>query len=154
MWRWSLVPLVRLPFLAVFSTYVEVILRVLKIWWIKFCILHVCGGDPSRLSSSDLLFLYSPRMWRWSLKSWDPGKSRTVFSTYVEVILKIKTTRLQYCSILHVCGGDPGGASANTDAVLYSPRMWRWSLECSRRECFLPVFSTYVEVILWDLLIR
>ena len=51
----------------------------------------------------------------------------SVFSTYVEVILKGLLGTLYPTSILHVCGGDP-----ITDDILqaitgYSPRMWRWS---------------------------
>ena len=51
MWRWSLSFLINNSQPSVFSTYVEVILLrpvgTRSIW----CILHVCGGDPSLLCS-------------------------------------------------------------------------------------------------------
>ena len=53
--------------------------------------------------------------------------------------------------ILHVCGGDPQASIRMLYMELYSPRMWRWSLERQCYERFTRVFSTYVEVILCDL---
>ncbi len=91
MWRWSPYVFEAKLKLGVFSTYVEVILKSL---WVDFSlrgILHVCGGDPFWVPMSCLWVLYSPRMWRWS---WVPAKYTKiilVFSTYVEVILRISS---------------------------------------------------------------
>ena len=73
--------------IAVFSTYVEVILYDEGIGAVICGILHVCGGDPYRPCSDHTSVL--------------------VFSTYVEVIpLRLCFIHVK-CSILHVCGGDP-----------------------------------------------
>ena len=43
--------------------YVEVILSLpdKRTGW--YCILHVCGGDPTLLTITMATILYSPRMW-------------------------------------------------------------------------------------------
>ena len=68
-------------------------------------ILHVCGGDPP------LANIQRP--------------CHLVFSTYVEVILKICYSYDYIFRILHVCGGDPTLLSILPKSPLYSPRMWR-----------------------------
>ena len=91
------------------------------------CILHVCGGDPWVCPVPFMWILYSPRMWRWS---WHVRLKVTVvlvFSTYVEVILKVAESDEKPTGILHVCGGDP----TNSTEKAYVDT----------------VFSTYVEVI-------
>ena len=131
MWRWSRQSQTNQTFDRVFSTYVEVILLSRKIFYLKQCILHVCGGDPRGDACQLSWWVYSPRMWRWS--SWKLSNllTKIVFSTYVEVILSCKLTTSYLCGILHVCGGDP-----NIHAIAYEEMM---------------VFSTYVEVLLyWD----
>ena len=50
--------------------------------------------------------------------------------------------------ILHVCGGDPAKPRDKRPKMLYSPRMWRWSLSVPSAIYVNTVFSTYVEVIL------
>ena len=68
-------------------------------------ILHVCGDDPLILSFR-----------RFFLR---------VFSTYVDMILRLEAGLEVKLGILHVCGDDP---VLKTDDVLssrYSPRMWR-----------------------------
>ena len=86
-------------------------------------------------------------MWRWSQIRVDRLLHFQVFSTYVEMIL----TQCDYCfavvRILHVCGDDPKIPPTKSSFRKYSPRMWRWSY--NRRNClnFFHVFSTYVEMI-------
>ena len=87
-------------------------------------------------------------MWRWSQKPEFYLIFQQVFSTYVEVILCRWIQKPYYCSILHVCGGDPFSAQVYYSFKLYSPRMWRWSLIRPWCSCLNSVFSTYVEVIL------
>ena len=53
-----------------------------------------------------------------------------------------------FMSILHVCGGDPCLIPELRKYLMYSPRMWRWSLSMMTKWQLLMVFSTYVEVIL------
>ena len=89
-------------------------------------ILHVCGGDPQ----------FDHNVYKW----------KEVFSTYVEVILSAKCAFLFWWSILHVCGGDPVRLW-EFFLLMYSPRMWRWSLYHNLFLIFGIVFSTYVEVI-------
>ena len=112
----------------VFSTYVEVILC--RWWWCQ------------------MVWTYSPRMWRWSsLRRWSPW-SCLVFSTYVEVILGDQSRKLTGIGILHVCGGDPEACSEVRLLASYSPRMLRWSCYKLGTDKQWVVFSTYVEVIL------
>ena len=66
MWRWSYSPRLKRIFKQVFSTYVEVILLVESYEVSTYCILHVCGGDPTRILANWIKSKYSPRMWRWS----------------------------------------------------------------------------------------
>ena len=133
---------------SVFSTYVEVILKGLLGTLYPTSILHVCGGDPWIPWEKTKKNMYSPRMWRWSLPHPSLMGSNQVFSTYVEVILCGKPIKVHDASILHVCGGDPRLACVSAVFVLYSPRMWRWSLSPTASTEGRRVFSTYVEVIL------
>ena len=114
----------------VFSTYVEVILRLLWPYWFGVGILHVCGGDPIDTFFGSWLQVYSPRMWRWSHAYDQMAADQAVFSTYVEVIpIIIFCTSNVWC-ILHVCGGDPHTRLSMSSVCQYSPRMWRWSRPC------------------------
>ena len=129
MWRWSHHQALIVEVGPVFSTYVEVILKKSHHCANSDGILHVCGGDPSQCIAST--------------------SCGVVFSTYVEVILAEDSKGNRQTGILHVCGGDPKRVLHELAEVLYSPRMWRWSLS---QAFFMPpqkVFSTYVEVILF-----
>ena len=127
MWRWSLAYEKTDELIAVFSTYVEVILTITPTAGYKVSILHVCGGDPDTRIIVSKLDLYSPRMWRWSSKYEESEYGEIVFSTYVEVILKWSNHGRSFWSILHVCGGDPFSMDLKEQEMEYSPRMWRWS---------------------------
>ena len=71
-----------------------------------------------------------------------------VFSTYVEMILLAFVGSYWWTSVLHVCGDDPNN-SLNWWATRWcSPRMWRWSYWLLLGQNEVPVFSTYVEMIL------
>ena len=132
----------------VFSTYVEVILRLGSKFFINVSVLHVCGGDPNLQHMLALGYWCSPRMWRWS--RWRSCRSQqcSVFSTYVEVILlKIRNCFVNW-SVLHVCGGDPFASICACIWSKCSPRMWRWSWIFVTPVSQDSVFSTYVEVIL------
>ena len=148
MWRWSLQNPDRLTEPIVFSTYVEVIPISIDEFAQKYGILHVCGGDPLAPRATVLKVLYSPRMWRWSLKFEVCLGFQFVFSTYVEVILADTIIEPAIMSILHVCGGDPTSFFNLKPKCLYSPRMWRWSQRNVGKSIWDTVFSTYVEVIL------
>ena len=129
MWRWSQSNKNSADFLAVFSTYVEVILNKEVRQENMHSILHVCGGDPKNGEREADFIRYSPRMWRWSYGTFWDFLAGVVFSTYVEVILHKTTSYYSRQGILHVCGGDPLTIYSSTSLGLYSPRMWRWSLE-------------------------
>ena len=110
----------------------------MKFWDLSFCdccYIRIC-------------LLYSPRMWRWSHHRISHALHKSVFSTYVEVILVIFIIWHLQSSILHVCGGDPFEPDGYTWNLWYSPRMWRWSLRYIFISHLPSVFSTYVEVIL------
>ena len=87
-------------------------------------------------------------MWRWSQVVKKTGSVMTVFSTYVEVILLMPACAATLWSFLHVCGGDPVPCESIKKSNEFSPRMWRWSCKFNQLLILLPVFSTYVEVIL------
>ena len=93
------------------------------------------------------MFMYSPRMWRWSSFDTIILQRSRVFSTYVEVIPISCTSLCAFLSILHVCGGDPAETFRFNWWKTYSPRMWRWSQLKQELSPILLVFSTYVEVI-------
>ena len=50
--------------IAVFSTYVEVILKKRKQTITRGGFLHVCGGDPGNQARTSQTLKFSPRMWR------------------------------------------------------------------------------------------
>ena len=106
MWRWSLISCITSFKHVVFSTYVEMILLVLGIVLTWSRILHVCGDDPMLFLIFKSCHPYSPRMWRWFLVLLVDELRHTVFSTYVEMILKKFQPALRTRSILHVCGDD------------------------------------------------
>ena len=147
MWRWSCLFRLFLSWLSVFSTYVEVILKHGQKVVDHGSFLHVCGGDPSNASGVAIKMLFSPRMWRWSLR-WLPQQLfYLVFSTYVEVILTLRMRKEHENGFLHVCGGDPTREFTSLNRLLFSPRMWRWSWGTCLSKLIRFVFSTYVEVI-------
>ena len=148
MWRWSPLQQGQSLHVQVFSTYVEVIPRSTSSGVSIKGILHVCGGDPPLKDSIPKAIRYSPRMWRWSWMWFLSVVKLMVFSTYVEVILSPLVESIPTASILHVCGGDPTEVQTQNLINRYSPRMWRWSPPLSESVITLPVFSTYVEVIL------
>ena len=113
-------------------------------------ILHVCGGDPFADHRGLIRGLYSPRVWRWSLKSDDFKLANAVFSTCVEVILIGAYSASLVAGILHVCGGDPHLNFDRLRPGKYSPRVWRWSWSRLLHAIRVSVFSTCVEVILRD----
>ena len=74
---------------------------------------------------------------------------QVVFSTCVEVIQRNTPETKTNSGILHVCGGDPSLNSTTKNISRYSPRVWRWSPSQNIVKQLHPVFSTYVEVILF-----
>ena len=150
MWRWSSPLRQSFNLQLVFSTYVEVILLTSGQRKIQTCFLHVCGGDPKWIIWYLIANQFSPRMWRWSWNWWRLNRWRGVFSTYVEVILSYRKGANVPSRFLHVCGGDPASYSNYSKNIWFSPRMWRWSCNIVAIKSRNIVFSTYVEVILWN----
>ena len=71
----------------------------------------------------------------------------------MEVILSLLLPCGLFECFLHACGGDPTAAIQRENRALFSPRMWRWSYQCSNSNKHKIVFSTHVEVILSCLLV-
>ena len=133
--------------LVVISTYVEMILHFRLPDRNRHGDLHVCGDDPPPRIFSNYNFRWSPRMWRWSYYALRVNKSKSVISTYVEMILFLCIVNCLVCSDLHVCGDDPTKTSFTEKEKGWSPRMWRWSW-IWRKSCKkYSVISTYVEMI-------
>ena len=107
MWRWSWCFYLNQELQRVFSTYVEVIPCKGIGWRIEESFLHVCGGDPYVCLLKISAITFSPRMWRWSWVKINLIWRNWVFSTYVEVILFLSSSKNQRAGFLHVCGGDP-----------------------------------------------
>ena len=107
MWRWSRITYFRDRLGWVFSTYVEMILKKIRLKQLLLRILHVCGDDPKSFGGDGKLFSYSPRMWRWSLIHFMMQDTFLVFSTYVEMIPNLPAGASTITGILHVCGDDP-----------------------------------------------
>ena len=144
MWRWSIITCSNISCNIVFSTYVEVIPTLSDYINSKHSVLHVCGGDPSYVTSQRLDARCSPRMWRWSFFQNRSSDWWLVFSTYVEVILAMATPAAWSKSVLHVCGGDPMKERMFIQVARCSPRMWRWSWNSRIATISTKVFSTYV----------
>ena len=107
MWRWSWTHGSLALSLKVFSTYVEVIPNSLNSVLSRSGFLHVCGGDPEPTTAIINVPAFSPRMWRWSYERFILQRMKKVFSTYVEVILRLGFLMWLTLGFLHVCGGDP-----------------------------------------------
>ena len=148
MWRWSFTAQLQLNDERVFSTYVEVILIDGSAGSATYGVLHVCGGDPLKMLQRWSVLQCSPRMWRWSQLCRLIRCISSVFSTYVEVILKKHVDIVAISRVLHVCGGDPEWTLYSLNKFECSPRMWRWSPTIPDGAIAIIVFSTYVEVIL------
>ena len=130
MWRWSSLLKTAGHYHQVFSTYVEVILFGFVRLFHTICFLHVCGGDPLPSNLMSFISKFSPRMWRWSTDAVLAAMQVIVFSTYVEVILRLRCIFNSLVCFLHVCGGDPTTRYKLLIWYLFSPRMWRWSYQC------------------------
>ena len=148
MWRWSYCTPFNVFAISVFSTYVEMILRLLTGILVVISVLHVCGDDPFWNLKQFSKPWCSPRMWRWSYSSLNAHSGTLVFSTYVEMILSVTLIFPSTLSVLHVCGDDPKASRLLTVASGCSPRMWRWSYDYDPYLLEVEVFSTYVEMIL------
>ena len=107
MWRWSQGGDLYFELTLIFSTYVEVILMKEDKKNTKNYFLHVCGGDPHEIDFLEVLYWFSPRMWRWSQLYTLFLYKATIFSTYVEVIPGKQKRKSLLKDFLHVCGGDP-----------------------------------------------
>ena len=110
--------------------------------------LHVCGGVSISVFVRCLFTLFSPRMWRCFCR-WASRKARhQLFSTYVEVFLRISFITPLSLTFLHVCGGVSKIQRSCMDGFNFSPRMWRCFSAWSRDRLQDMLFSTYVEVFL------
>ena len=109
----------------IFSTYVEVFLRYQADSFLDFYFLHVCGGVSEALIQAIETREFSPRMWRcFSILTVRLNENQ-IFSTYVEVFLRIERLYVAPCDFLHVCGGVSIKRSVLPRSFEFSPRMWR-----------------------------
>ena len=109
----------------VFSTSVEVFLQPGAGARFVSSLLHVRGGVSSRRPNAKRVRLSSPRPWRCfprQLRSW---RNHRVFSTSVEVFLKVPQPRVTCRGLLHVRGGVSRSASGLPAVMMSSPRPWR-----------------------------
>ena len=94
----------------VFSTCVEVFLRVYEIERERHRFLHVRGGVSYAFGQKKLIGEFSPRAWRCFYTVLENRESNQVFSTCVEVFLRATYYGRHIPSFLHVRGGVSSGA--------------------------------------------
>ena len=130
----------------VFSTSVEVFPWLSPFSLVCRGLLHVRGGVSVISGASSVPERSSPRPWRCFRNQRCFVRTRTVFSTSVEVFLVDPPKMELERRLLHVRGGVSGYFSSRYFTILSSPRPWR-CFSCRER---VPtrdrVFSTSVEV--------
>ena len=109
-------------FKPVFSTCVEVFLRVYEIERERHRFLHVRGGVSQRPTDFISLIAFSPRAWRCFCHVVIRVSSHFVFSTCVEVFLAVRENLPTLASFLHVRGGVSGSNTGIQRAIQFSPR--------------------------------
>ena len=130
----------------IFSTYVEVFLNRQCTPSQKSDFLHVCGGVSPPVERVVAVTEFSPRMWRCFFKDDCDIHTIIIFSTYVEVFLRLMSVVKTRWNFLHVCGGVSAFQPSVLDSQRFSPRMWRCFYPEIEDLYFGTIFSTYVEV--------
>ncbi len=138
-----------MPMLEVFSTPVEVFLVSNSAIRKKRGLLHARGGVSIGGGIYRRLDLSSPRPWRCFPLECFCVTFDKVFSTPVEVFLRITRLLVLARSLLHARGGVSIGAEQSTRMAASSPRPWRCFQFWGHALQGLSVFSTPVEVFLW-----
>ena len=109
----------------VFSTSVEVFLRISLDVAPQLRLLHVRGGVSPGRSRNFVRRVSSPRPWRCFRAQCTKLTAGLVFSTSVEVFLKKRDRPQRPAGLLHVRGGVSYPKYDNYDAIESSPRPWR-----------------------------
>ena len=133
-------------FKPVFSTCVEVFLRVYEIERERHRFLHVRGGVSQRPTDFISLIAFSPRAWRCFCHVVIRVSSHFVFSTCVEVFLAVRENLPTLASFLHVRGGVSDLFKRYHVKISFSPRAWRCFHKKHELHHIGAVFSTCVEV--------
>ena len=110
---------------VVFSTSVEVFLLRFS-WRIHHTgLLHVRGGVSLHPGIAVVLELSSPRPWRCFQRADDAALGGQVFSTSVEVFLRLENSLAEPLGLLHVRGGVSAVKKKIDRELKSSPRPWR-----------------------------
>ena len=110
---------------SVFSTYVEVFLRLHQLHQLYLSLLHVRGGVSNARTLLRPSAWSSPRTWRCFLMICVFTATSNVFSTYVEVFPTGGTIKGSILRLLHVRGGVSRGFLVGSLYLRSSPRTWR-----------------------------
>ena len=133
---------------GVFSTSVEVFLKLITSSRYSSSLLHVRGGVSAHAHDSRTRTQSSPRPWRCFLHGPRVYRRQHVFSTSVEVFPKHRGTIGTHTSLLHVRGGVSTESQLRTKTFASSPRPWRCFRHILHAGEIANVFSTSVEVFL------
>ena len=147
-WRCFYRDCLEFSFARVFSTSVEVFPLTVLIVLKRACLLHVRGGVSKAGSLLESAMRSSPRPWRCFQSTLGLLSGVTVFSTSVEVFLRIGFSLSSASSLLHVRGGVSVNKKKVTARIESSPRPWRCFRGCHGQDPGRQVFSTSVEVFL------
>ena len=130
-WRCFSIAIFKNLKLNVFSTPVEVFLKKTGKNDYAKCFLHASGGVSVLVICITFFLLFSPRQWRCFEALKNLLFIPQVFSTPVEVFLKIAYTKEGKKGFLHASGGVSCGSGSLRNNGEFSPRQWRCFLLCS-----------------------
>ena len=135
--------------MSVFSTPVEVFLRIMFSGLFSMSLLHARGGVSRCRCGSWTSPWSSPRPWRCFLRPECSSPRQRVFSTPVEVFL-LQLEHHHICNrLLHARGGVSAIRYMSAAANASSPRPWRCFFRSGSIGHPVTVFSTPVEVFLF-----
>ena len=116
----------------------------------SICFLHTRGGVSLLLDLDGDFLRFSPHTWRCFPVQEHILQPRQVFSTHVEVFLRLNVFLLLLMSFLHTRGGVSYLLAFRTAIRKFSPHTWRCFQPTPLTAYPAPVFSTHVEVFLFD----
>ena len=126
-WGWSGEPAIARSPRYVFPTRVGMVRAVGRLGASERRFPHACGDGPASTTSGNDAFVFSPRVWGWS------------------VVLSDGLLRLR--RFPHACGDGPHPDWACNYAREFSPRVWGWSVRPASVRLDAKVFPTRVGMV-------
>ena len=147
MWGWSKIATLSIMTALVFPTYVGMVRFVPGVMAAPVRFPHVCGDGPVSASAASVSGVFSPRMWGWSGVSVTGTTCSGVFPTYVGMVRAMYRQYHVDARFPHVCGDGPFCTAFMVAVLLFSPRMWGWSVVPTTLFRSGSVFPTYVGMV-------